>query len=90
MTSEARNIDQGEIAKFNELASRWWDRNSEFKPLHDINPLRANYIDRHAPVAGKRRCDRLANICQEKAAPSSASGRIGRVGQPLGSGHDFV
>jgi 2-polyprenyl-6-hydroxyphenyl methylase/3-demethylubiquinone-9 3-methyltransferase len=52
-----QNIDATEIAKFNELASRWWDRNSEFKPLHEINPLRANYIDLHAPVAGKRLLD---------------------------------
>ncbi|TDG13511.1 bifunctional 2-polyprenyl-6-hydroxyphenol methylase/3-demethylubiquinol 3-O-methyltransferase UbiG [Seongchinamella unica] len=56
MTSEA-NVDPAEIAKFEALASRWWDRNSEFKPLHDINPLRANYIDRLSPVAGKRLVD---------------------------------
>ena len=47
------NIDPQEIAKFEALASRWWDRNSEFKPLHDINPLRANWIDSLAPVAEK-------------------------------------
>lgn len=57
MTSEVQNIDATEIAKFNELASRWWDRNSEFKPLHEINPLRANYIDLHAPVAGRELLD---------------------------------
>lgn len=51
------NVDPQEIAKFEALASRWWDRNSEFKPLHDINPLRANYIDRHSPVAGKQLLD---------------------------------
>lgn len=51
------NVDPAEIAKFEALASRWWDRNSEFKPLHDINPLRANYIDRHSPVAGQRLVD---------------------------------
>ena len=56
MTSEA-NVDPAEIAKFEALASRWWDRNSEFKPLHDINPLRANYIDRLSPVAGKHLVD---------------------------------
>ena len=39
------NVDSAEIAKFEELAHRWWDPNSEFKPLHDINPLRLNYID---------------------------------------------
>ena len=56
MTSEV-NVDPAEIAKFEALASRWWDRNSEFKPLHDINPLRANYIDRHSPVSGKQLVD---------------------------------
>src|SRR5690625_3654904 len=45
------NVDTAEIEKFENLASRWWDKNSEFKPLHDINPLRANYIDRRSPVA---------------------------------------
>jgi len=43
------NVDFEEINKFAALASRWWDKNSEFKPLHDINPLRLNYI--------KERCD---------------------------------
>lgn len=38
------NVDHTEIAKFSEVASRWWDRNGEFKPLHDINPLRVNWI----------------------------------------------
>lgn len=47
------NLDPAEIAKFDALAARWWDPNSEFKPLHDINPLRVNYIDEHTPVAGK-------------------------------------
>ena len=56
MSSEV-NVDPAEIAKFEALASRWWDRNSEFKPLHDINPLRANYIDRHSPVSGKQLVD---------------------------------
>lgn len=55
--STSSNVDPQEIAKFEALASRWWDRNSEFKPLHDINPLRANYIDRHSPVAGKQLLD---------------------------------
>lgn len=56
MTAQA-NVDPKEIAKFEALASRWWDRNSEFKPLHDINPLRANYIDQHSAVAGKTLVD---------------------------------
>lgn len=53
----SENVDRAEIAKFEELAHRWWDRHSEFKALHDINPLRANYIDQHSPVAGKRVLD---------------------------------
>lgn len=48
-----KNVDPQEIAKFEELANRWWDLESEFKPLHDINPLRVNYIDKRAPLAGK-------------------------------------
>ncbi len=51
------NVDQSEIAKFEALASRWWDPTSEFKPLHDINPLRLNYIDERAPLAGKKVLD---------------------------------
>ena len=39
------NVDHAEIAKFEALAHRWWDRESEFKPLHEINPLRVNWID---------------------------------------------
>ncbi len=51
------NVDASEVAKFEKLASRWWDRNSEFKPLHDINPLRANWIDKLAPVAEQKVLD---------------------------------
>ncbi|HQQ74816.1 MAG TPA: bifunctional 2-polyprenyl-6-hydroxyphenol methylase/3-demethylubiquinol 3-O-methyltransferase UbiG [Pseudomonadales bacterium] len=47
------NVDPGEIAKFEALANRWWDPTSEFKPLHEINPLRSNYIDERAKLAGK-------------------------------------
>lgn len=49
----AANVDPGEIAKFEALASRWWDPHSEFKPLHDINPLRLNWIDERSSLAGK-------------------------------------
>ena len=58
MHEQHDNVDQTEIAKFEELASRWWDPDSEFKPLHDINPLRLNYIDAHVGgLAGKRVLD---------------------------------
>ena len=51
MTETLHNVDPDEIEKFERLAGRWWDPNSEFKPLHDINPLRLDYIDRLAPLA---------------------------------------
>ena len=51
------NVDPLELEKFSQLASRWWDPNSEFKPLHEINPLRLNYIDSIASLAGKRVLD---------------------------------
>jgi 2-polyprenyl-6-hydroxyphenyl methylase/3-demethylubiquinone-9 3-methyltransferase len=51
------NADPAELAKFGELAHRWWDPNSEFKPLHDINPLRLDWIDRCARIAGKQVLD---------------------------------
>lgn len=47
------NIDQQELDKFGALASRWWDKNSEFKPLHDINPLRLDFIDQRVGLQGK-------------------------------------
>src|SRR5919206_2359417 len=47
------NVDPRELEKFSQLAHRWWDPQSEFKPLHDINPLRLDYIDRIAQLAGK-------------------------------------
>lgn len=53
MTEQTLNFDPQEIAKFEELASRWWDPDSEFKPLHEINPLRLEYIDRRASLKGK-------------------------------------
>ena len=55
--ANTQNVDPNEIRKFEELASRWWDKNSEFKPLHDINPLRANWVDNLAPEAEKKVLD---------------------------------
>jgi len=51
------NVDPNEIKKFEDLASRWWDSESEFAPLHAINPLRTEYINLHSPVAGKKVLD---------------------------------
>lgn len=55
--ADATNADQGELLKFSALASRWWDPESDFKPLHQINPLRLGWIDGICPVAGKRVLD---------------------------------
>ena len=57
MSHEQINVDHAEVSKFEELAARWWDPHSEFKPLHEINPLRLDYIDGIAPLAGKRVLD---------------------------------
>ncbi len=51
------NIDPAEIAKFGELAAHWWDAEGEMKSLHDINPLRLQYINQHAPLKGKKILD---------------------------------
>lgn len=51
------NVDYAELEKFESIAENWWDKTSEFKPLHDINPLRLNYIDERAPLSGKKVID---------------------------------
>lgn len=57
MHAATDNVDAAEIAKFEALASRWWDPEGEFRPLHQINPLRLDYVDRRAPLADKRVLD---------------------------------
>ena len=51
------NVDPAELEKFSELAHRWWDPQSEFRPLHEINPLRLDHIDRIALLQGKKVLD---------------------------------
>ncbi|CAA9427428.1 MAG: 3-demethylubiquinol 3-O-methyltransferase @ 2-polyprenyl-6-hydroxyphenyl methylase [uncultured Ramlibacter sp.] len=51
------NADPAELAKFSDLAHRWWDTESEFRPLHQINPLRLEWINSHASLSGKRVLD---------------------------------
>jgi 2-polyprenyl-6-hydroxyphenyl methylase/3-demethylubiquinone-9 3-methyltransferase len=51
------NVDPAELAKFNELAHRWWDPAGEFRPLHEINPLRLGWIEARAPLEGKNALD---------------------------------
>ena len=51
------NADPAELEKFSRLAARWWDPQGEFRPLHDINPLRLEWIERHAPLAAREVLD---------------------------------
>ena len=58
MSTDRANVDPAELAKFSALAHRWWDPTSEFRPLHEINPLRLAHIERLAGgLAGKRVLD---------------------------------
>lgn len=57
MSQTTLNADPAELAKFSELAHRWWDPASEFRPLHQINPLRLDWISQLSPLAGKRVLD---------------------------------
>lgn len=57
MTEPAVNADPAELAKFSELAHRWWDPESEFRPLHQINPLRLEWIQSQMPLSGARVLD---------------------------------
>ena len=55
--NNTKNIDHNEIAKFEALATRWWDPESEFRTLHQINPLRLEFINERAPLEGKKVLD---------------------------------
>lgn len=57
MTTEDDNVDAAEVSKFDRLAERWWDAEGEFRPLHEINPLRLDYIRERAGLRGKRVLD---------------------------------
>ena len=57
MAATPPNADPAELEKFGELAHRWWDPQGEFRPLHELNPLRLGWIDGLAPLAGKRVLD---------------------------------
>ncbi|MXY14140.1 MAG: bifunctional 2-polyprenyl-6-hydroxyphenol methylase/3-demethylubiquinol 3-O-methyltransferase UbiG [Proteobacteria bacterium] len=57
MLSTPSNLDESELAKFEALAQRWWDRDGAFKALHDINPLRLDFIEDRAELAGKKVLD---------------------------------
>ena len=57
MNNQTRNVDPLELQKFDELASRWWDPDGEFKPLHKINPVRLDYVGQRAALDGRRVLD---------------------------------
>jgi 2-polyprenyl-6-hydroxyphenyl methylase/3-demethylubiquinone-9 3-methyltransferase len=57
MNTARENVDPAEVAKFDSLASRWWDPDGEFRSLHEINPLRLDWIRQHAPLSGTRVVD---------------------------------
>src|SRR3954467_8290408 len=57
MTEGTVNADPAELAKFSDLAHRWWDTESEFRPLHQINPLRLGWIEGQVPLKGRRVLD---------------------------------
>ena len=56
-TEKTGNVDAAEVAKFNALASRWWDTDGDFRPLHEINPLRLDWLRQHVDLSGKRIVD---------------------------------
>jgi len=56
-THTEHNVDPAEIQKFEELANRWWDKSGEFKALHEMNPIRLNFINSNSPLSGKKVLD---------------------------------
>ena len=57
MTTSEHNVDPAEVAKFEALAARWWDTEGDFRPLHQINPLRLDWIRQRVDLAGRRVLD---------------------------------
>ena len=73
-TTARPNVDHGEVAKFEELAHRWWDPQSEFRPLHDINPLRLGYVEK---LAGNLRDKSVLDVGCGGGILSEAMARAG-------------
>ena len=81
------NVDAQELAKFSELAHRWWDPESEFRPLHQINPLRLEWIDGLAALAGKQVLDVGCGggiLAEAMARRAAAVTGIDLAARPLG------
>ena len=80
------NVDPAELEKFSELAHRWWDPESEFRPLHEINPLRLDYIDGIAALQGKNVLDVGCGggiLAEAMAARGARVTGIDLAGKPL-------
>ena len=81
------NADPAELAKFGDLAHRWWDPDGEFKPLHQINPLRLDWVDELAALSGKRVLDVGCGggiLSESMAARAQHVTGIDRAAKPLG------
>ena len=76
------NVDPAEIAKFDAAAPRWWDPNGEFRPLHDLNPARLDYIEARAGLAGSR--------CSTSVAAAASLPKAWRAAAPRCSGIDLA
>ncbi len=87
MNTSGQNVDKGEIAKFDALASRWWDPESDFRPLHEINPLRLDYIRQRVQLAGANALDIGCGggiLTESLAAAGAAVTGIDMADRPLG------
>ena len=89
LTARARNVDPAEIARFEAAASRWWDPQGEMRPLHDLNPVRLQYVERAGPLAGpqgarrrlRRRPARRSHGAQGRAGHGTRPGRRPAAGR---------
>lgn len=80
------NVDAAELSKFDRIASQWWDENGAFKPLHQMNPVRANYIDLQAQINGKKLLDIGCGgglLCEAAAQRGALVTGIDLAAQPL-------
>ena len=83
------NLDPEEVKKFDDLSEKWWDLNGDFKPLHQINPLRVNFIKERVDLEGKKvldiGCGGRGGSCGDEALPSGILVSLPRVGDGNGS-----
>ncbi|NIL94273.1 MAG: bifunctional 2-polyprenyl-6-hydroxyphenol methylase/3-demethylubiquinol 3-O-methyltransferase UbiG [Woeseiaceae bacterium] len=90
MTEIPHNVDAAEVAKFDALAARWWDPDGEFRPLHEINPLRLDWIRQHVDLAGASALDIGCGGGILTEAMANAGARVTGIDmaeKPLGVAH---